>query len=70
MRAGRFSRPCRSVSQIGTEATIRAARPEGTRFSAQLTRPLPPSSISAPIAAAGSHCLGAGFGVPESRTHA
>ena len=46
-----------NAAQIGIVARMTAAVPEGIRFSAIETSPLPPNGSARPITAAANHCL-------------
>ncbi len=62
--------PCSSAIHSGTDATMSAVRPEGTRVSDHTTAPLPPSSISAPTSPAEAQWRAVGHGAPRRRSHA
>ncbi len=55
------------TKNIGTDAMISAAMPEGMNCSAQETNPLPPSRSRLPMIAVEIHCLRVGNGYPAAR---
>ena len=62
---GRIASPI--TKNIGTEAMMSAAIPDGMNCSAQATSPFPPNRRSMPMIAVALHCLRVGIGCPAAR---